>query len=327
MQQLQHFIDQHQLPATKSQALQAQFAAVLTTVEEWKEKINSIVITDVSQKNEMRQAGEARKFLKAKRVEVEKTRKALKEESLREGKSIDAIARFITEMIEPLEEKAEELERFAEIKAAAERAERLEARSKLLADMNAAYNKDIIADMDEPMFQSFLEGLKKLEEARKAEAERLETERIRLEAERLEAERAAAEERERLRKELEAERVAAAAERKRIEEERAAERAKAEKERKEAEAAAATERKKREEIEQAERKRKEAEAEAERIKAEAERKAKSAPDREKLLKLAETLGATTMPEMTTEEGRKLLSEAQTLIGKIVNHINVKAEGI
>ena len=48
-------------------------------------------------------AREGRLFLAQKRIDVEKARKALKEQSLRKGQAIDAIAKFLTSLIEPTE--------------------------------------------------------------------------------------------------------------------------------------------------------------------------------------------------------------------------------
>jgi len=52
------------------------------------------------------------------RIEIEKTRKALKEQSLRKGQAIDSIAKYLTSLVSPIEEYLKQQEDFAEIQAA-----------------------------------------------------------------------------------------------------------------------------------------------------------------------------------------------------------------
>jgi hypothetical protein len=103
------------LQEDKQAYLLQQFSSFYEIASEWEKKINSIVINSVEQKTEMKMMDEARKFLKSKRVEVENTRKELKEASLREGQAIDKIAKELKGLIEPLENLAAEKARFAEI--------------------------------------------------------------------------------------------------------------------------------------------------------------------------------------------------------------------
>lgn len=49
------------------------------------------------------------------RIEIEKTRKSLKEQSLRKGQAIDAIARFLTSLISPIEDHLRLQEDFLKI--------------------------------------------------------------------------------------------------------------------------------------------------------------------------------------------------------------------
>src|SRR5512137_1422764 len=79
--------------------LVAQFSTYQTIATEWEEKAKGIVVTDVAQTAEMKMARAGRLFLKEKRVGIEKTRKALKESSLRKGKAIDALAKYLTGLI------------------------------------------------------------------------------------------------------------------------------------------------------------------------------------------------------------------------------------
>ena len=196
------------LETTKAQVLLDQFSDYFKVAAEWETKAKHILVTDVSQIPDMKMARTGRLFLREKRIAIEKTRKALKEQALREGKAIDGIANVLKALIVPIEEYLEKQERFAEIKAAEER-ERLhnEALRKAEEERVAAEKKA------------------EAERIAKEKAEAAERERIRKENERLQRE---AKERERA---IAEERAKAAAERERKEKERLAYEASVKKER------------------------------------------------------------------------------------------------
>lgn len=116
-------IQESGLEKTKAQVLLDNFSNYFEIASDWELKAKSLVVTSVEQRTEMKMAGEGRKFLKEKRLAVEKTRKSLKESALREGQTIDAIAKILTNLIVPIEETLGNIEKYAEIKEA----ERLEA--------------------------------------------------------------------------------------------------------------------------------------------------------------------------------------------------------
>lgn len=309
--------------------------------EKLKLTAETLVVTDVSQKAEMKLARATRLELRQLRIAVEAKRKELGDEALRQKQRIDGDARILKELIEPLEERLLEQEQFAERKEA----ERI---ASLIADRKnqlSAYINDTsgfnLGEMTEEAFIALHDSLKashkaKLAEAARVEAERIakekaeaeERERIRLENERLkkeaaERELAAKKEREAAAAALaEQKRIAdekAAAERKRVEAEQAAAEAKAKKEREAAEEAARKERAQLEAIAAEERAKAEAarieaekaaaalraqkEAEA-RIKAKQEAEAKAAaaaPDKAKLAALADNVRALAMPKIQNEE--------------------------
>lgn len=182
--QLITIVQQSGLEQTKAQYILDNFQNYFSIASEWEQKAKTIVITDESQKTEMKMAREARLFLREKRLDVEKARKQLKEQSLREGKAIDGIANVLKALIEPIEEYLERQEKFAEIKEA----ERMEV-LKIEAEKQA-----------------------ELERLAKEKAEAEERERIKLENERLHKE---AEERER---QMKAEREKAEVEKRALEE-------------------------------------------------------------------------------------------------------------
>lgn len=335
---LQVILTQHALPETKSEAIKAKFDDFFIQVSEWEARLSTLSVTNVEQKAEIKMADEARKFLKNKRVEIEKTRKTLKEDALREGQTIDAIAKILTNLILPLEERAEEMAKFAEREAARIKQERFSERMDKLMPFGVAVNSAIISDMDDSTFDSFLSGViqkdKEQKEAdAKAEAERIECER--LEAEQREYVRR---ENERLKAQLEAERAKAEAERKEAEAKAAAERAEAERKLAEERAKAEAEAKEVEAKVKAEREaaaaklkaeaearlkveaelkaKADAEAKAAAEQAESERKAKNAPDKEKIAAFVSALAQVKRPELSSEDAKKLMEQVELLLTKV-----------
>lgn len=153
------------LEQKKGQTLLDNFAGYFEIAEEWKKKASVIIVKNASQKADMQMARVGRLFLREKRINIEKTRKELKEQSLREGKAIDGIANVLKALIVPIEEYLGKQEKFVEIKAA-------EIAELARVEMERKAEKDRLA---------------------KEEAERKEQERIRLENEKLKKEAIAAE--------------------------------------------------------------------------------------------------------------------------------------
>ena len=196
--QLQIIVKDSGLETSKANYILEKFQDYFKIADEWEKKAKTIVVTDASQAVDMQMARVGRLFLRDKRVAIEKVRKELKEQALREGKAIDGIANILKALIVPIEEYLEEQEKFVEIKAK-EEAEKLR-----------------------------IETERKAEEERiaKEKAEKEEQERIRIENGRLKKE---AEERER---QMKVEREKAEAEKRIMEEKARKEREKAETEKK-----------------------------------------------------------------------------------------------
>ena len=116
--QLVKIINESGLDKSKGQVLLENFSNYFEVASEWEKKANELTVTSVEQVAEMKLAREGRLFLKDKRVTIEKTRKLLKENALREGQTIDAIAKILTNLIEPIEKNLEHKEKFAEIQEA-----------------------------------------------------------------------------------------------------------------------------------------------------------------------------------------------------------------
>ena len=177
--QLVKLIDENGLDKTKSQVLLENFSGYFEMAADWERKAGELVITSIEQKNEMKLAREGRLFLKDKRIAVEKTRKQLKEASLREGQTIDAIAKVLTNLITPIEKDLEEKEKFAEI----QEAKRIEALKDARTRELEPYVEFVpyglnLGTMDDDNYNKVLSGAKlqkqaKEEADRKAEQERI----------------------------------------------------------------------------------------------------------------------------------------------------------
>jgi len=279
--QLVQVINESGLDKTKAQILLENFSNYFEIATEWENKAKALVVTSVEQKAEMKMAREGRLFLKEKRVNIEKTRKALKENALREGQAIDTVAKILTNLITPIEKDLEEKERFAEIQEANRRAAIRTTREAEIAPFSEFIPIGLdFSAMSEEDYKKILDGAKlqydvKIEADRKAEEERVareqaeaeERERIRLENERLRKES------ERLKAQIAAEAIA-----KRREEEKIIQ-------------------------EEAQR-------------AEAERKAQNAPDVEKLKKLAEALISFQLPEVIGESAKATITDVSALLIKV-----------
>lgn len=355
--QLVKVVNESGLDKTKAQVLLDNFSNYFEIAAKWEATAKALVITNVEQKAEMKMAREGRLFLREKRIAVEKTRKQMKEGALREGQTIDAIAKILTNLIIPIEDDLEQKEKFAERKEA-ERKSAL----KLEREKESFQYSDFIpagldfGSMDDANYQLILSGAKLQKQAKdeadakaeseriaKIEAERIENERIRVENERLRIEAEAkekqlAEERdkvERERKELE---LKAATERKAHEDQLAKERKiaeeKAQKERKAAEAKLKAEREvarvaaekaaaERAKIEAELKAKRDAEEKAKREALEAERKAKSAPDKEKLILLASKILNHELPEVQSQDANKVIDDVKLLLEKIYVFITKK----
>lgn len=179
----------NQLPKEVVTDLQSNFNPLFQQAQEWKKKAEGLVVKDASETEKMKEAREARLELKRIRVDADKVRKQLKEESLLKGKAIDGMYNIIKFLIQPIEQHLEEQEKFIEIQeekrlnAIVE--DRIERLSPYMEDLSI-FNFRIMSD---EQFNSLLDGAKrgheaKLEAERKAEEERKQAEEQKKEEER-----------------------------------------------------------------------------------------------------------------------------------------------
>jgi len=234
--QLQVIVKDSGLDETKARFILENFQNYFEIASEWTKKAQTIIVKSADQKADMAMARVGRLFLREKRIDIEKARKNLKEQALREGKAIDGIANVLKALIIPIEEYLDGQERFVEIMEAKEaEIKRIELETKIEADRIAKEK----ADKEE------LERLRIETEVKKRELEEkekaLQAEKDKAEAERKAHEEALAKEKRESEARAKAEKDKAEAERKAHEEALAKEkreseaRAKAEKDKAEAE--------------------------------------------------------------------------------------------
>jgi len=336
--QLQVILTEQNVPKENAQLLLTAFGAPFEEAGKILAEYQTIVVTEEDQFDLMADARSKRLALKNIRVDVEKKRKELKEDSLRTGRAIDSVAKFVKEIIEPAEKYLETQEKFAEIRQAERiakvKAERIEKLMQYTDDLSL-YNMDTMTD---EQFDSLLESLEYQHEIELAEQKRIEDERIA-------KEKAEAEEQERIRAEnaklkkeaAEREKKAAqdkAAADKLLAEERAkadaAQKAKDEELRVEREKAAQIERERAAEREAAERERAQREADEARAKAaeeERQRQALLAPDKEKLLALAVLIDQIELPALSSKSAQEVLNRTEELLGKVSTYIRGNVKGL
>lgn len=198
-------IEQSGLDKSKSDYLLEKFADYTAIAAEWEKKAKEIVVTDESQKDLMQQASEGRKLLKTKRVEIEKTRKELKEQSLNEGRAIDGIAKALTAFIEPTEKYLDEQEKFAErAKAKRERELHIERFELIKPYVDVAtLSTTFFGDMPQSQFDALHIGYKATYENKIAAEKKVEEDRIEKEEQDKKDREAQRIENERLKKEAE----------------------------------------------------------------------------------------------------------------------------
>ena len=297
--QLVAVINNSGLEKTKAQVLLDNFSSYFEMAADWERKTKELIVDNVSQIAEMKMAREGRIFLG-------KTRKQLKESALREGQTIDAIAKILTNLILPIENELEAKEKFKEIQEAKIKAE-LKASRELELQPYAefvSFNFIDLGSMDEVNYQSLLTGAKsslqnKIEAEKKAEAERI----AKIKAEQ--------EEQERIKKENENLKAEAAEKQKQLE----AERADAKKIQDALEAKAKAEAAEKQKLEDQIKAKAAGEAKELQAKKLAEKKAAAAPDKDKLIQFAKAIKDLNPPILKTEEANKILENALSLLNK------------
>ena len=310
------------------------FNVINAAISTMRSDFMSLKITDLNDKENYLKVHDARMVVRGKRIEVEKVRKELKENILKEGRVIDDEAKRITGLLEPIEEHLSSQERAVDDEKERQLQEKKKAytekvntRTQALAKYGATIDYGTIVLMTDESFASMLTQVRdewevieakriEGEVARKAEASRLERvakeqevmkQKLADEAARIDLEQKTREsafklEQDRQEAKNKADREAIEAEKKALEDKKAEELR--DKQRQiELEAAkkkAAADAKLEAEAKMA-RDEEEKIAKAQAVKAEEERLAKLRPDRDRLLIFAKELKAMTVPEVTSDE--------------------------
>ena len=275
--------------------LQTEFSPFFQQAHEWAKQAKAIVVTDVSETRKMQMARTMRLQLRDIRLEADKTRKRLKEDSNRYGKAVQGLYNVIDCLIVPIEKHLKEQEDFAEVQQAKLEARLRDERTEQLAPL-AEFVPVLSIDLGKLSDENYQKLYNGAVHARTAKQE----EEKRIEAERIAREKAEAEEKERARKELEAAKAKAAEE----EKARKDAEAKAAKEKKEAEAKAKKEREAAEKKLAAEKAAREKELTAEREKARKDAEAAAAKAK------AEVDAAAAKLETERKERERLEAELQ-----------------
>lgn len=334
-------LEENKLDPTETQDEQKVFSPFFDQVEKMKEACNDIVITSVDQVEDMQKAREYRLVLQKIRVAGGKEKDKLKEIPLRKCQAIDAFNRYLKAEIEPLEKHLKEQEKFMELEQARIKDELEDKRKEELTEYCADHEFVDLREMPEENYQKFLESAKKahklqMDAEKKEEEDRLAQEETdRKERERAEVEnkklRADAAKRD---KEIEADRKKADAKKKIEDEKRKKDQAEQdailEKERQDRKAAEAKqeavlakEKQQREKAEADLREKEEAEVKAKEDLAEKKRQAALAPDKEKLQNLAVEVTKVQMPDVESEEAKKILKGCVELLNRTSNYIKEK----
>ena len=182
------------LEITDAEQLIKAYGAPFTEVGEILATYKDIVVTDVSQKEEMQEARKMRLALRGQRVKIKKTHDFLKADVLKQSKAIDFVNREAAKIIGEAEKYLEDQEKFAENLLKKQQEEKLAARrAKLMmyTDDISLYEPTLTSLSDEK-FEQLLAQLKQANEDAKAAAE-AEAEAAKLRAEKEAEERAKAE--------------------------------------------------------------------------------------------------------------------------------------
>lgn len=198
---LQTTIQQANLEPATAQGLMDTFKPLFAKAHEICATAANLVVTDATQVTEIKQARALRLALRSVRIEADKTRKSMKEDSLRRGKAIDGVYNVLEFAVAPVESRLLEMEEFAERAEASRKAAAKASREELLKPYAIDTTFYQLGEMSEQAFAQLLDNTRtaheaKLATARRAEEERIarekaeaaERERIRLENERLKRE-------------------------------------------------------------------------------------------------------------------------------------------
>lgn len=316
-----------QAPAGVSKTLIEKMSVFFQDADSQKAIIDKIVINKPDQIAEMKEARDIRLKIKNKRIEArnivrderEKLKNAMADFTLQDKLWLKSF-QMLEAVCDNLEAKCEEKEKFAERWEAEQKQLKYEDRVSKLHPYGTDPSIYNLRDMEDETFEKLLANEKLAFEAR-VEAEK------QAEAERKAQEEAERIEQERIRKENEKLKAEAELREKELAKERADQQAKLD-----------AEKKKREAIEAKIKAEKDAHAlkeaqEKARIEAikqaevEEARKKLLAPDKEKLMELAQLIDQVQLPAVSSKEASSVIRATEEMLGKVTNYIREKAKGL
>lgn len=299
------------------------FMPFFEQADEWAKKAKAIIVTSADQVKEMELARQARLNLKNIRVEVEKKRKQLKEESLRTGKAVDGMANIIKFLIVPVEEYLQQQEDFVKQQEEKRKAELAEKRVSELLKYEVETEYYNLTEMSENGYEQLLQTSKIIYEQRKEAERKAEEERITKEKAEAEERKWMQEENKRLKIEAEKHEHQMKIERKKQAKLDMERKIKEEKEHKAHELQLKKEREEKENIEAELKAKKEAEEKAKQETMAKEHEAKLAPDKKKLQVLAMAIAGIEVPEVTSKEAKDIIENIIYLLNNTSNYIRRK----
>jgi hypothetical protein len=297
------------LEGTKVEFLIQQFTPFYSEAEKLVAKAETIKVVDETSLEAMAEAGIIRKQLQRIRIESDKVRYALKEDSRKEGNAIQGIYNKLIEITGPVEERLEKDEKFLEIREAEKKAakllDRVERLSQYVADVSL-YN---LKDMADEIFDELFKDCKDKFEKEQARLVKEEEDRVALEKKNAEEAEKTRIENKKLKKENEEKDrkiQKAAEEKKKLEDKIAADKLAEEKKIKDAE-----------------------DAEKAKIKVLEDTKlaAIKAPDKDKLNTLAKDIDLIMMPRVTSEEALEITKKVQKMLNSISDFVKEKAKNL
>jgi CRISPR/Cas system CSM-associated protein Csm2 small subunit len=153
-------INRSGLDTSQADNLMKSFAGFYSQAREVVENCKDIEVTDESQKDLMLSAKENRGKLRDIRIEADKTRIKLKEQSLREGRAIQGVYNVLEALIKPVEEHLEKQEKFAEVREQLRIEKRLNERVEKLSQYVTDVSLYSLKDMADEVFENLLSGCK-----------------------------------------------------------------------------------------------------------------------------------------------------------------------
>lgn len=163
---------------TMAGKLKEQFIGFIEQAEAFEIEAKSINITGAEQVEDMKRARALRLKIKDVRVAAEKTKVALKEDIVRNGKAIDGAYNIVVALTKPIEKYLEEQEKYIEKMQELEKDKLEFSRKEELSQYMENFSFYDLRNMDEEAYQQLLNMSKAAKEVEIANAKKAEEERI-----------------------------------------------------------------------------------------------------------------------------------------------------